>query len=504
MPIPQPGSTWPPTGWATAYQQYATNSAWLTGDIKQLRRIYNPTSRPTHQHAGTPHTGGLVGTISRAFWGRPTRPGENRTRHHLPIPADLATLASDLQYATPPTITPTQALDDAGESRVQEILGSNQFHATLNSMGEIKAALGAVALIPRWDTELADHVWIDYAPADTIIPVWRNGILTELTLWSEHVDGHVYWRHLEHHAPGYIEHALYRGTATNLGQRMPLQEHPATASYAELVDSESRIPTGITRLTAAYLVNAPALAWRNNPTLRYAGRSDFNQVLGLFDAADEAFSSWMRDLKLGQGRIIVPEAYLRSQGPGTAAAFDTHQELFVGINTPGDATKTDLTVQQFNIRVEQHEQTLRGIMREILRKTGYSMAAWGDPDRQGTATTATEINARNEQTERTRQKKNLYDRMALRAIGRVALELDSLIYPGKGSRPDLDLRIEFPDTSRTDPKTEAETIGILNAAGAISTWQKVARANPDWSETQIAEEIARLQPGDPVTETTLE
>src|SRR5690606_38124438 len=128
---------------------------------------------------------------------------------------------------------------------------------------------------------------------------------------------------------------LFRGTATNLGSRVPLQEHPATAPYAALVEADSGIATGIDRLTAAYLPNGPALSWRKQGVLKDAGRSDFNQLPPLFDNADEAWSSWMRDLKLGAAKLIVPEAYLRSNGPGAGAAFDTFQEMFVGLSIPG-------------------------------------------------------------------------------------------------------------------------------------------------------------------------
>src|SRR5690606_34550961 len=113
----------------------------------------------------------------------------------------------------------------------------------------------------------------------------------------------------------------------------------------------------------------------------------------------------------------------------------------------------DLSAQQFAIRVEEHEQTMRGIMREILRKAGYSPSSWGDPDQKGGQATATEIEQRTEQTERTRAKKNLYDRRVLSRMGSVALELDGLLFPGKGGGR-YDLNVAFPELSRTDPKAE--------------------------------------------------
>lgn len=110
-------------------------------------------------------------------------------------------------------------------------------------MGEIKSALGATIITPRWDTELEDRVWVDYAAADTAIPVFRHGRLVEVTLWSEWADGSTYWRDLEHHSIGKIEHALFRGTANALGQRRPLQDRPETEVYAALVNSDSAVLT---------------------------------------------------------------------------------------------------------------------------------------------------------------------------------------------------------------------------------------------------------------------
>ena len=506
MPMPAASSPWPPKAWAGAFTQYAENDAWLTGDTTALARMYGGQAA-THSRDGVPYRGGLLGAMSRAFWGRPAPANEGRTRLHVPVPADLATLASDLQYSDPPeTSIAGDKATELAKARLDVIMNSDEHHAMLNSMGEIKSALGATVIIPRWDKDLEDHVWLDYAAADCVIPTFRQGRLVEVTLWSEWLDGNTYWRHLEHHAVGAIEHALFRGTATNLGKRMPLQDHPGTEGYAGVVNGDSQFITNIKRLTAGYLPNAPALAWRKKGVLRDAGRSDFNQCLPLFDAADEAFSSWMRDLKLGAGKLLVPEAYLKSEGPGAGASFDLFQEMFVGLKVPGKAGDgLDLTPNQFKIRVEEHEQTLRGIMREILRKAGFSPSSWGDPDQKGGQATATEIAQRTEQTERTRTKKNLYDRKVLSRMGSVALELDGLLFPGKGGG-EYDLNVVFPDLSRTDPKTEAETTGLLAVAGHISIYTGVKRNNPDWEDTQILEEVARiqqekraLQPPDPFT-----
>jgi hypothetical protein len=215
----------------------------------------------------------------------------------------------------------------------------------------------------------------------------------------------------------------------------------------------------------------------------------------------------MRDLKLGAGKLIVPEAYLRSNGPGAGASFDLFQEMFVGLQIPGSVGDgMDLTPSQFQIRVQEHSDTLDKVMLQILHKSGFSPSAWGLGDKSGSQATATEIQQRERRTETSRSKKNLYDRMVLSRMGSVALELDGILFPGKGGGR-YDLNVVFPDISRTDPKVEAETIGLLKVADAISTETAVRRANPDWEDDAITEEVARIQkvknaqqPPDPFSE----
>lgn len=507
MPMPQPNSVWPPKSWAEAYTQYGVNNAWYLGDVDELERIYAPSAgeRPDYVRQGNPRKGGLVGVASRMFWGRPVDPTQSRTKLHIPAPADLATLASDLQYSDPPEVqlqaeTEGGKVDAKAQLRLDLIANSEEAHATYNSWGELKSALGAVVVIPRWDLELADHVWLDYVGADTAIPTFRHGKLVEVTLWTEFIEGNVYYRHLEHHSIGLIEHALFKGFSTNLGRPVALAERPETAPYLNLVAgtpptaSLVSFPTQIDRLTAGYLQNLPTMAWRRKGDLRHAGRSDFAQQLPLFDALDDAWSSWMRDLKLGAGRVFVPREYLNNNGPGQGASFDTYQEVFTPIEMPGKPTEAVLEAHQFEIRYEAHERTVRGLYNEILRKAGFSPASWGDTGSPISGVTATEIQQRTEQSERTRQKKNLYDKQVLSRMSSVALELDGILFPGEGGgRQAKDPTVVFPELSRVDPKTEADTVAILKTAGFISTWQGVSRANPEWDDDMVLEEVKRIR-----------
>lgn len=192
MPMPAANSPWPPEAWADAYAQYAENDAWLTGDTDALAKMYGGQG-VTHSRASISHHGGFLGAMSRAFWGRPAPANEGRTHLHPPLPADLATLTSDLQYSNPAeTSIAGDKVPEAAQERVDMIMNSDEHHAMLNSMGEVKSALDATEIIPRWDTKREDHVWLDYAAADCIIPTFRHGRLVEVTLWSEWLDSNIY------------------------------------------------------------------------------------------------------------------------------------------------------------------------------------------------------------------------------------------------------------------------------------------------------------------------
>lgn len=77
--------------------------------------------------------------------------------------------------------------------------------------------------------------------------------------------------------------------------------------------------TGARRPTAVYVPNM-----RLHRKIRRTplGRSDFDGIEPVMDQLDEALTSWMRDLRLAKGRLVVPDAFLQSQGPGKGASWD--------------------------------------------------------------------------------------------------------------------------------------------------------------------------------------
>jgi A118 family predicted phage portal protein len=207
------------------------------------------------------------------------------------------------------------------------------------------------------------------------------------------------------------------------------------------------------------------------------------------DALDEAYTSWMRDLRLGKARLMVPQQYLESQGRGKGATLDLDKEVFVALNTLGAANTMEIVPNQFAIRYAEHKATCDDLMIRIVSGCGYSAQTFGLS--ADIAITATEVEAKERMTFDTREakievaKRKLYDLVCL------MLDVDT----ARGIVPPFtdDLLVEFPQAVEEDQLTIAQTIGLLRTAQAASTETLIRMAHPDWDDDRINEEIEKIE-----------
>ena len=212
------------------------------------------------------------------------------------------------------------------------------------------------------------------------------------------------------------------------------------------------------------------------------------------DALDETLTSWMRDVRLGKGRLLVPQYMLESGGPGTAAAFFADREVFVGLNAMAPEAGTvgqQITSQQFAIRTAEHSQTMRELLGIIFRSAGYSASTFGLADAEGAQQTATEVSARERRSMTTREKKTRYWVDGIRRFLTAVAAVDQAQFGGR-IPPGLVPVVEFAPSSSPTPEQTATTVQLLAAAEAVSTDTKVRMLHPDWEDTAIAEEVARI------------
>ncbi|MFD3520423.1 hypothetical protein [Streptomyces sp. NPDC058653] len=491
MPLPPSGNTsWPPPQLEIPHADMDMWQAWYSGNTDHLAAVYEVDKR----RAG--------GEELRMFWGRQPSPGQQAAKLHVPVGADIAEMSANLLWADVPAVTVDKDSTDAVTAKTtQAQIGrylDDRGHAKMREAAEATAGLSNVYLRAVWDTTLRPRPWTDVLPATAVIPEWRWGFLAAAIVWRELpplTDQSKVWRLLEYHTPGTIEYGLYEGGVGVLGTRADsLAAHPDTEYLAERADDQGRQATGINRLLITHLPNVlPNRTWDGIPGTAPLGRSDFAGVEPMMDALDESWTSWMRDLRLGKAKLVVPQSMLDTDGPGTGARFDLDKELLVALSglLGAETMKDSISEIQFKIRVEEHEATCKALRRQILSSAGYSAQSFGEEG--NVAVTATEAVARKEESLATRGTKLLYTRPALIEHLTTLMMVDVRHCGAKGVDPAAELTASWPQAVQPDQEATARTLSLLDSAGAISTFMKVKMRSPELDDPEVMEEVERIR-----------
>jgi len=486
VPMPTDAKTaWPPKAWAPVLADINEAAAWYSGDTTALAGLYGKSDDRTRR---------------RRFWSTPNRDRTGqpvRQKLHVPAASDIATASADLLFGETPQLTIPEAHEKSSDSEAKEaqarldtLVAEGGLANSLLEAAEICSGLGGVYLRPWWNPEIADQPVLTTVHADHAIPRFVAGVLVEVTFWKTlHVDsGSSVWRHLEHHQSGRIEHALFVGAKDALGVKVPLDRHPDTADLAVDDDGLVDVPAGIRGLLVRYVPNMlPNRKRRNVPI----GRSDTAGVEDLMDALDETWTSWLRDIRIGQARIIVPNEFLGRSGRGSGASFDMDQEVFSPLEMdPTAEGAKSITPIEFKIRTEEHHATAMALWGQIVATGGYSQQTFGMQG-DGGQQTATEIRARESKTLRTTKKKQRYMGPQVEDVAEMMLIIDREVF-GSNVTP-MRPRLDFDDGLVDDPRVTAETIELLNRAQAISVETRVRMAQPQLEGEELTAEVARIQ-----------
>jgi len=438
--------------------------------------------------------------LTRWFWGEASKGPDRRVKLHVPIAAELCQASADLLFSD--TVTITSDNNDA-QTRLDELC-DDHFHAELAAAAEVCAALGGVYLRVGWDTKTRPEApFLTHVDADQAIPEFSWGVLTAVTFWQVVArDGKRVYRHLERHetddtGTGIILHGLYEGEEDKLGHPVPLTEQPATAALAESVDAFGIISSETPGLCVIYVPNqTPNRRWRTDPLGRNLGRSDLDGVEQLMDALDETMTSWMRDVRLGKARIMVAKSLLDNVGTGQGSAFNAEQEAYASMNMlAGDNPKLADQIQevQFNIRVQEHKDTADDLTMKILTAAGYSAETFGMYDGGGPIKTATEVEAKQQRSLLTRDRKWRLWRPALQdALGKL-LTVDRVLFSNNTVPDGVDIDASIADAVQESMLSLAQTVQALRAAEAASDEVIIGMLHPDWDDEQIRAEIALIK-----------
>lgn len=427
------------------------------------------------------------------FWKR-----TSKCRMHVPVAADIAAISANMLFAEEPNFAcydeETEDNESKQQKRLDDLVEWNNIHGKLNEAAESCAALGDVYLKLNYDKENLDYPILSVVPADAAWPEYLLGVLKGIHFFSvlkRDLHTGTVIRVYELYEPGKITMAIYEGDNETLGWDMG---DAALKEYG----FEREIKPPIDDMLAVHIPNMrPNRIYRD----MNMGRSDYDGLRDLMDSLDEAYSSWMRDIRLGKARTIVPVEYLKRapqemlDGLAQSASweFDPDVETYVAMdiaNSNGDAL--GITQQQFAIRSGEYAATCNELMTRIVSSAGYAPQTFG-LDIVGMAQSGTALHIREKMSYDTRGKKQTYWKSPLEGIMTAMIHLDHELYPKEGSDADDRVRIRFADSSANDIGTMASAVQMLLSANSASLETRVEMLHPDWTKKQIAEEVDRLK-----------
>ncbi len=474
MPLPtNPKQSWPPR--TENRDDLATWSAWYSGDPRRLMADAAPRQQSS--------------TVARLFFwkgrGHP-KTGRPKPGIHLPLAGEVASVSADMLFGDAFDLV---LRDEKATSRLDELRATTSLQNQLLEGAEICAALGGVYLRASWDVAVADEAFLTTVLPDHAVPDFRYGRLAAVTFWREVDAGDhqtdVVYRHLERHEPGVVLHGLYRGERNILGNLVSLDASPATAGLEDSVSLPEQLAR---RLDVVYVPNVRPD--KRRPTSPQ-GRADIEGTETLLDALDEAYTAWMREIRVCKSYVVVPSGALEpgGTGRGSGRTFDADREVFTELELDAaEMGASAITPVEFDLKTQSYADTALHLVERIVSESGYSPQTFGLRI-EGRAESGTALKLREARTFKTVARKQRYWAPRLAEACELLLVIEKAVF-GRDLAPERPA-VTWPEETAT-PQETAETLVALHAAEAVSIETSVRMVHPDWGDDKVAAEVARI------------
>ena len=367
------------------------------------------------------------------------------------------------------------------ETRLSEILESNNFLVRANQLIEQSFALGTGALVEYISGE---DILIDYVRADMIYPLsWDNGEITECAFGSSRVIDGEEVIYLQIHRLGnkedekteiyYIENKYIKEeTGEEIVGPEEIEEKVCTNSVRPL-----------------FQIITPNVC--NNIDLDSPlGISVYANSIDQLKGCDLVYDSYMNEFVLGRKRILVPVsmAKMQMQKDGiTAPVFDPEDTVYYQM--PGDR-QVDLNITEVDmtIRASEHELGIQRCLDILSLKTGMGTGRY-QFDSSGVKT-ATEVISDKSDLYQNRQKNAIVINTAI--INMVAAV--SFLDTGK----EVDATVDFDDSIIEDTNTTIDRNIKLVDAGLRSKLTAIMEINK-CTEEEAQKELDRIKEDGKIT-----
>lgn len=472
---------WPPMN--MLYWKMAEHSAWYSGDPTTLANFY--AGYANYNFLGLPHEL----PVGETFWGRAIR-NESNVLMHVPIAADLAETSSNFLFSESPRIKVLEATEanvsstfKKTQEELDNMLLESMFYSKILEAAETCAAIGGIFVKLAWDQEISEYPIPVVEQADKAIPEFKFGMLQAVTFWKNikiDKEGNRVYRLLERYEKGLISYMLYEGSADRLGYNVSLQTLEETNDLPDTIET-------VDELLCVYVPNILPNRLNRNSCL---GRSDYLGNEPLMDSLDQTYSAWIKDIILAQGRILLPESWMKKQDG--KLKFNVDKSMYVQLDIdPVAVVGEKVTAQQFDIRAEQFEKTSLNLLERIITSAGYSPQTFG-LQIEGRAESGTALSMRERKSFSTKNKKEQYWGSAIKRI----VQLMMLVYNeelGGNLELNSNVNVEFSDAISNNLNELSTSVKMLADAIAVSTETKVRMLHDDWDEEQVLQEVEMIK-----------
>ena len=173
--------------------------------------------------------------------------------------------------------------------------------------------------------------------------------------------------------------------------------------------------------------------------------------------------------------------------------FNEDRTVFVrlpNMGPPGEEGSNPVTVQQFEIRADEHRMTALDLLDRIITASGYSPQSFG-LSIEGRAESGTALRIRERKSLKTQQKKATHFKPRIEDLLHLALQVDRL-YLSKDTPIEFRPCITFADSIQESTDELSKAVLTIHQAEAASIQTKIEMLHPEWGNDQVQAEVDRI------------
>lgn len=417
----------------------------------------------------------------------------NRYYQVDPIAPKISDAFASLLYGRRPKLKPAAA---SNEKRLEEIAEENGFPAKLQRAVRTSSSEGEVWYRIKADDEVADVPLVEWYSRTAVYPLYIGDRLKAVAFISRYDTDDVaerptatVFRHFEIHEKGEVQNHLFEGTKGTLGQNVSL------GRFGETQGLDEQWRHGLPAMLAGRIPNTEGV----DPTL---GVSDYFRIKDLLHDINEGLTIGAENArKTLRQRMIAPasafdgEGNLRDVEVWAAESFDNE-------DLSDEAKQAPFRVLEYSFEAAKILEWRRGLVEDALGRIGIvaSFVGAGSPT-EGLAQSGTALRVRLIPTTAAGEERGQYwddKRGGLPGILAILQMLDKLSTEDGGFGVKWTDAEMPPGVERGSALPEDETETIERNAAAVqgqirSRRVAVEEQHPDWSDTQIDEELVRIK-----------